>query len=156
MVWDLEFGICFGFRVSNFGFALGGIGRLRFLGKHRFNVAHDQVDRALRVAEEMWRPQPMQMPPLALMHRGAKHIPLDRIMGLIVLSKVAEDADGHVLGPIRMVQRQIDPEALVAPVHVAGHVACVDQAMPERMAEQRDGRKTALTSGRRLAGARGP
>src|SRR5437867_6723344 len=102
-----------------------------------FSLAKDAARATFRIAKEVGGPKAMQLPTLAFMNHGAEEIPLHRIIGLTITRAVAEDADGHILGAMRMVQSEIDAKAVVAPVDVAGNAMCVGEIICKSFGKQR-------------------
>src|SRR5262245_29867666 len=80
-----------------------------------FGFLRDRVTASLRISEKVRRPQPMKRPALALVDRGAEDIPFHRVFSLRKPRSIADHAEGDILGMDRMVERDIDAEAVVAP-----------------------------------------
>ena len=85
----------------------------------------------------MRRPQAMQLPAMALQNRRAKYIPLDWIGGLRESRAVAEHADGHIIGSLWMLQRQIDTKAIIAPEHIRAGFLRIEKITPETLGKSR-------------------
>ena len=96
---------------------------LRLFGRgDLIRLAHDRARAAAGIAEKVWRPQSMQLPALAFVDRGSEDVPFDRVFRLREARRVANHAQRNIFGMKRMMQRDVDAEPIVAPVHVASDV----------------------------------
>lgn len=75
------------------------------------------LDNCVHVAEEGGAPMAVQVPALGFQNERAELFPRDGIGGLAVAVEIREHADGYVLRKPRIRERNIDAEAVVAPVN---------------------------------------
>src|SRR5437762_2714069 len=75
-----------------------------FRGDDSIRIAHNRIRASAWIAEEMRRPQSMQLPALALVNRGAEHIPFHRVLRLGEARSVAQDSKGDIFRMLRMMQ----------------------------------------------------
>jgi hypothetical protein len=110
----------------------------RLLGLDKFHRGRsDPQHIPRRVAEEMRRPDPAENPALIFKNPGAENVPFDDIIRAGIPAAIAEQSDGDITWPRRMMKREIDAESFVAPVNIGADFWILRQRLREVLREHR-------------------